>query len=475
MKQYPPSEFKLPIDPVNVKLFNLFNNYLESGSERPVFNTIKKEELLNKLSNQLEKDGKGADYLFNILNDVILYHSMNLHNPMYMGHQVPPSLPLASMLDLIISGLNQSLAVKKMSPVLSEIENDLLRFLCAQIGYDKSSGGTMTSGGSVSNLLGLYAARKKFFPEGLTPEACLICSDQSHFSVSKSANIIGLNNKQIITIVSDDQFKMDTEKTLKTIIDLKKKGYKPFVISASAGSTSTGSFDHIDKLSQIALENDLWLHIDAAHGGSLIFSEKLKHLISGIEKADSIAWDGHKMMFMPSSNGICLFKNLNDLKNCFKDNNAPYLYNSAETNNDLSRLSIQCTRRADALKLWGAILAYGTNFFARRLEYLESITEYFYLKLFNQKNFEVINKPEFNIICFRYNPAKCKINDERLNDINARIRDAVNETGETMLTLTSIKGKVCLRATIINPSTTERHIDAVVELIENHLPIYSIL
>ncbi|MEW5820956.1 MAG: aminotransferase class I/II-fold pyridoxal phosphate-dependent enzyme [Cyanobacteriota bacterium] len=467
MKSTTSSELKLPIDPINQHLFNLFIEFLNRAPENPVFRNFDENILADKLKGKLDRKGKGSQYLYNILKEEILIHSMNLHNPMYMGHQVPPSLPLASMLDLIISNLNQSMAVTKMSPVISLIENDLIEYLSESIGYSENAGGTITSGGSISNLLGIFGARKKFFKDNMPQEAVVLCSDQSHFSVAKSANVIGLSKNQVISIETDNRYKINVDKTEEIILSLKKKGKIPFVISANAGSTSTGSFDDINKLAHLASKYNIWLHIDGAHGCSLIYSEDLRKLLEGIEKADSISWDAHKMMFMPSSLGICLFKNVEELKNCFKENQAPYLYNSKDACKDLSKISIQCTRRADALKLWGSILCYGTDFFAERYEHLSKVTKYFYNKTLHHKYLEPIHEPEFNIFCFRYNPLDLKLSDNQLNDLNAEIRDLVNDNGETMLTLTSIKGKVSLRVTIINPATDYEHIDYLIKLIDN--------
>ncbi|MGD9580068.1 MAG: aspartate aminotransferase family protein [Vampirovibrionia bacterium] len=468
MKSLTAKDLSLPIDPCCEDIFKIFQNHLSQRFDKPVFNTFDENELTEKISGLLGKKGQGSDKLLQILEDIVINHSMNLQNPMYMGHQVPPTLPVAAMLDLITSSMNQSMAVTRMSPVLSIMEEEVIQFLCTKIGYNTNAGGTLTSGGSVSNLIGLYGARKNFFPKSVPDNAVILCSDQSHYSVAKSAGILGFSNENVIKIESDDNYKIDIDKTIEIIDNLKLNGYKPFVISANAGSTSTGSFDDIEELSSIAQTYDMWLHIDAAHGGSLVFSDQLKHLIKGIEHADSISWDAHKMMYIPSSLGICLFKESNELKNCFKDSNAPYLYNGKETCKDLSKQSIQCTRRGDSLKLWGTLLTYGTDFFAERLEHVYDVTQYFYDKLINHQYLEPLNDPEFNIQCFRYNSGK--LSEAELNEINATIRDEVNNTGELMITLTCIKNKVCMRVTIINPATTYQHIDRLIEIIETCCP-----
>lgn len=461
------SDYKLPAEKITRDFFDLFNKYLNNRFDRKVFQPFAEADIQQILSDvKPAKQGHGAETFFKILDSTIVEHSMNLHNPLYMGHQVPPTLPVAALTDLIISTMNQSLVVRKMSPVLSMIEKEMINYLTKTIGFGQQAGGSFTSGGSMSNFIGLYGARKKYFPDVISEKAFVLCSDQAHYSVSKAISMIGLSTNNIAIIDSNEHFQIDPSKTEEKIIKLRNKGLKPFVISATSGSTSTGSFDNLAELTRIASEHDLWLHVDAAHGGSLIFSEELKHLIKDINKADSITWDAHKMMYMPASTGICLFKDESLLKNCFNDSHAPYLYNSEESERDLSKLSLQCTRRGDALKLWGALVSYGTEFFAQRYLHACDVTQYFYQKLNTHSDFETIHKPEFNIICFRYNPSHLKLSEEQLNDLNAQIRDQANNTGEIMLTLTSLKGKVCLRATIINPATNQNHIDEALEIIQ---------
>jgi L-2,4-diaminobutyrate decarboxylase len=170
-------------------------------------------------------------------------------------------------------------------------------------------------------------------------------------------------------------------------------------------------------------------------------------------------------MFIPSSAGICLIKSREDLKNCFKDAYAPYLYNNKNDRFDLGKMSIQCTRRGDALKIWGSLLAYGTDFFADRIEHLNRVSQYFYDRIMQHADLEALNKPEFNILCFRFNPGD-SFEEEKKNKLNAKIREYVNSSGNAMITLTNLKGITSLRTTIINPATNNEHIDKLINILE---------
>ncbi len=450
------------------KILNLLEEHCTEAKEKAVLNYLPKHEIKQQIQGLLAEQGAGDEALYKVIKDIILPYSNNLQSPMYMGHQVPPVLPLAAMLDYVISSLNQSLVVSRMSPVMTLIEQELISFLTQKIGYDSKSGGTVTSGGSISNLMGLVCARNKYFPDNDLSDAVVLCPEESHYSVKKNAFVGGIKSENIIKVPCDENFKTSPAELEKIIIDLMAKNLKPFIMFANAGTTSTSSFDNLTELHKITSKHDIWLHIDAAHGGSLILSKAMSHLIEGINQADSISIDGHKMMFMPSGMGMFFVKDENTLKSCFDDIEAHYLYNDTEEIIKLSKYSLQCTKRADAFKLWGCLLAYGTDFFAEKYEYLHKMTKYFYNQINKSPLFEAANDPEFNIICFRYAPKGSSLTNEQLNEINFNLRDRVNNSGQAMITLTSLNDIIYLRATLTNPSTNEECLRHLLSLLFSH-------
>ncbi len=451
------------------KILNLLEDHYNEAKDKPVLNYVPKQKLQKQLRGLLTISGSGDEALYNIIKDIVLPYSNNLQSPMYMGHQVPPVLPLAAALDYVISILNQSLVVSRMSPVMTLVEQELISFLAKKIGYDDQSGGTVTSGGSISNLMGLICARNKYFPDNNLSDAVVLCPEESHYSVGKNSFVAGIKSENVVKISCDDNFKTNIAELERIIIELKSKKLKPFIMFANAGTTSTSTFDNLIRIQEITLKYDIWLHVDAAHGGSLILSEEMKHLINGINQADSLSVDGHKMMFMPSSMGMFFVKDENALKSCFDDIYAHYLYNDTEEIIKLSKYSLQCTKRADAFKLWGCLLAYGTDFFAEKYEYLHKMAKYFYSQVNNNPLFETANEPEFNIICFRYAPKNTNLTSEQLDEINFNLRDIVNNSGQAMITLTSLNDVIYLRVTLTNPLTDKEHLTNLLKYISHSL------
>ncbi len=451
------------------KILSLIQDHCAEAKEKPVLNYMPKQDLKNQLQGLLTDQGSGDEVLYKAIKDIVLPYSNNLQNPMYMGHQVPPVLPMAAALDYLISSLNQSLVVSRMSPVMTLIEQDLISFLANKIGYDSKSGGTVTSGGSISNLMGLICARNKYFPNNDLANAVVLCPEESHYSVRKNSFVAGIKPQNVIQVPCDEKFKTNIAELEKIIIDLESKNLKPFIMFANAGTTSTSSFDDLLEIQKITSKYDIWLHADAAHGGSLILSKDMRYLVNGINQADSISIDGHKMMFMPSSMGMFFVKDENTLKSCFDDINAHYLYNDIEEIIKLSKYSLQCTKRADAFKLWGCLIAYGTEFFAEKYQYLHNMAKYFYYQVINNPLFEAVNDPEFNIICFRYAPRDTNLTNEQLNEINFYLRDKINNSGQAMITLTSLNDITYLRATLTNPLTNKEHLNNLLSCISQCL------
>ena len=230
---------------------------------------------------------------------------------------------------------------------------------------------------------------------------------------------------------------------------------KPMAIVATAGSTATGSFDDLRAIAALCDRHDTWLHVDAAHGASVLLSPSLKHLVEGLDVADSLSWDPHKMMWMPLSLGAILVRDGVWLRRAFAAD-APYLFHGDSDN--LGEMTIQCSKRADAVKLWLTLQIAGTEPIARALEHVTAMTRYLYERVVASDDFEAMHEPEFNIFCFRH-----RSDDET----NARLREDVIRSGEAWITSTVLKGQRVLRVTIINPRTEREHVDAMLDAVRS--------
>ena len=392
--------------------------------------------------------------------------AIQLHHPMYMGHQVCPPFPTAVLGDLLVSTLNQSTAVWEMSPIATEIEREVVRWLARRAGFPDGTEGTAVSGGSAANLTALLAARARWRGDAANDgkRPVIVCSADSHYSVVRAASIMGIAAGDVVKVPTDANHRMDLDALEAILASVKtSRGRSILSIVATAGSTATGAFDRLAAVAGIRDRYQAWLHVDAAHGASVLLSSSLRHLVDGIERVDSLAWDPHKMLWMPLSLGIVLVREGEWLRRAFAAD-APYLFHAERAGQDIGAMTIQCSKRADAVKLWLSLKSSGVEAFEAALDRVASVTRHLHALVRASQDFEAMHVPEFNIFCFRW-VGDGKATDEELDAANGAMRERLVRSGEAWITSTLLKGRRVLRVTIINPRTgpeeVERMLDAL--------------
>ena len=283
----------------------------------PVSTGLAPAELLARFADPPPSGPRSIEAVVDALRTEVLADSNRLWHPRYVGHQVSAPLPAAVWADAVVSALNQSVAVSEMSPVATAIETRLIRWFCELAGFGPGSGGTMTTGGTEATVTALLAARSAAIPDvwdagvGADPPV-IVCGEHAHYAVTRAAGQLGLGLRGVVTVPSLD-WRMDVSQLLRTLDDLRDAGRGVMAVVATAGSTATGSFDDMESIGSICEERGLWLHVDAAHGGSALLSARHRHRLRGIPHARSIAWDPHKMMFLPLQAGMLLVRSEREL------------------------------------------------------------------------------------------------------------------------------------------------------------------
>jgi L-2,4-diaminobutyrate decarboxylase len=379
------------------------------------------------------------------LSRLVARYANQLHHPMYMGHQVCPPFMDAAAADLLISVLNQSTAVWEMSPIGTVIEKEVVRWLADRVGYGPEAEGTAVSGGSAANLTGLLAARAR------RDSNVVLTSADAHYSIARAAAIMGI--RDVRKVPTDALHRMDTGALGEMLASLDAP---PLAIVATSGSTATGAFDDLDAIAALRDRYDTWLHVDAAHGASVMLSDSLAHLARGLDRADSLSWDPHKMLFLPLSLGTILVRDGIWLRRAFQAD-APYLFNSAGASENIGEMTIQCSKRADAIKLWLMLKSRGTAPFVEALERVTQLTRYLYERLNDSDDFEPLHEPQLNILCFR------RVGLD--NDATADLRERLIRSGRAWITTTLLRGERVLRVTMMNPRTTEKDVDQLLEVL----------
>jgi L-2,4-diaminobutyrate decarboxylase len=425
------------------------------------------QELYGRFAEPLPATGRPLAEIVRRLSTDVIADANQLMRPMSMGHQVAAPLPAAVWTEALVSALNQSTAIWEMSPTATVIETQLVRQLAALIGWGPASGGTFTSGGTEATFTALLAARARVMPGawqngvGANPPV-VVCGEHSHYAVTRAVAELGLGMRSAIT-VSSREWRMDPLVLRETLDRLAAGGTSVMAVVASAGTTATGSFDDLSIIGPLCEERGIWLHVDGAHGASAILSPLHRHRVRGLHHARSVAWDAHKMMLMPLAVGMLLVREESDLAQAFTQH-APYLFHGAEGERawDQGTRSFLCSRRADALKVWVAIQRYGLAGIAALYDVLCARTLSLHAMIASRTDFVAMHEPETNILCFRW-VGDLALDDGALDALNLELRTRYNRDGHGWITTTVLGASRVLRVTIMNPRTTDEHLESMLD------------
>ncbi len=404
--------------------------------------------------------------------------SLAVWHSKYVGHMDSGIIPELSLIDSLISALNQNLLAWELSPIATYIERQVIGWFTNIFGLPQSTaGGTFVSGGTVANLTGLFLALYKTFPnaiqEGIRniPPVAIFASQEIHYSIVKSASILGLGTDSVVSISTTDSNMIDLEE-LENAIDHSDR--IPLSIIGVAGVTNSGSIDPLEELGKIARKENSWFHVDAAYGGALILSEKYREKLRGIEQANSITFDPHKWLWFPKSTAMILVRNQADLQ--LLDHQASYMpvhpSSVSETGIDkksLGKQTIQGSKRFDALRVWYAFQRFGVTPFAKgivqTIEMAQQISQYVER---NKRFLRLLLEPETNIVCLRINPSFVP-NLERRKELTRLAHKRLEASGNAWISRTMIKGEPVLRMVILNLNTRLDDLKEIVDLLEETL------
>lgn len=447
----------------------LVSNYFAAtrNGGGPVSTPRSAEELAARFAEPLPAVGRPLREVVERLSCEVIADANHLMHPMALGHQVAAPLPAAVWTEMLIAALNQSTAIWEMSPTATVIETQLVRSFARLIGWGSAAGGTLTSGGTEATFTALLAARASALPsaweDGVGDRIpVIVCGEHAHYCVARAAGQLGLGTRRAIAVSSRD-WKMDPDALSATLDALATTGTPVMAVVATIGSTATGSFDDLSITGPMCEERGIWLHVDGAHGASALLSEAHRHRVRGLHHARSVAWDAHKMMLLPLAAGMVLVRDEGDLEQAFAQH-APYLFHqgAGDRSWDQGTRSFQCSRRADALKLWVALQRYGTAGIASLYDRLCATTQSLYDRIVARTDFEAMHAPEGNILCFRW-VGDGTIDSAALDAVNLEVRTRYNQSGHGWVTTTVLDGKRVLRVTVMNPRTTERHLELLLD------------
>jgi aromatic-L-amino-acid decarboxylase len=342
------------------------------------------------------------------------------------------------------------------------------------LGFPSSASGVLTSGCSAANLIGLAVARntkagydlRKEGVRGGSHKMVLYASEEVHSSVQKAVELLGLGSDALRHVPVNDDFQIDLEALKATIAQDRRGGHQPFCVVGAAGTTNTGSIDDLDALADICQHQDLWLHVDGAFGAWAALAPGARHLVSGMERADSLALDLHKWMYMPYEIGCVLVRREGDHRKAFSLTPAYLAHGEGGlglTGGDLTWFSdygFQLSRGFRALKAWMSLKEHGVRKYGRLIQQNIDQARYLAELIDAAPELELAGPVALNVVCFRL--VKPELDDAALDELNKQIEVELQERGIAVLSATTIKGRCVLHAAITNHRTRREDLEILV-------------
>jgi aromatic-L-amino-acid/L-tryptophan decarboxylase len=457
---------------------DLYEEFLKRLPDLPVDRGQTAPKVSEAVRLEVPDQGLSDDELLSYLRTLVFDNSMFPGHPAFLAYIVGAGTVPGAIADLVAAGINQNLGGWRLSPGATEIELHLVRFFTERFGLPPEAGGLIVSGGSVANFVGLKAARDakggvELRAAGLAGAKPLVAytSSEVHFATTRAADMIGIGTDQVRLIEVDDHYRMDVAALQSRIEEDLEAGLQPFCVIASLGTVATGAIDPLEPIADLCEARGLWMHVDAAYGGPIIFSDELRGLAAGVERADSIAFDPHKWLYTPQSGGCILVRDVARLADSFSYH-AGYVYENKELTGrgiDLSVLGPQLSRGFWALKVWVSLLAHGAETYGRRIAHDVALTRYLAECIEERDCFELAAPLELSICCFRYVPGDLgegEGREEYLDLLNERIMAAAQMDGRVYYSNAILGDRFVLRTCIVNFRTEAIHLDLTLDVTE---------
>lgn len=426
------------------------NNYLNTPRNGgPVVQFEYPEDLKNLVDFTIDGDEprEQAD-VESIIKDVLHYsvrtgHS-NFHNQLFAGVD-----PYGLAGSWITDALNTSQYTFEVGPVFTLIEDALIKKCLSLFGFEDGDG-ILSPGGSISNMYAMVAARFKALPDvkrtGLSNQPTLVAftSEEAHYSIKKAVHWLGIGIDNLVLVKTDSRGRMIPEELEMAIESVLESGRKPFFVNSTAGTTVLGAFDPFDQIADICQKYNLWMHVDGCLGGTAILSSKNAHLLSGSERADSLAWNPHKTLGAPLQCSIFILKQKRLLHEC-NAANADYLFQQDkfyDISYDTGDKSVQCGRKVDAFKIWLMFKARGTNGLQTLVDNAFDCARYFTEEIRNRPGFRLLlDEYQYTNISFWYIPKKLRVELDQQNaswwtriyEITAQIKERMVKNGSVLI------------------------------------------
>ena len=444
-------------------------DYIQPPRDKPVWQPVP-DDIKDRFKQPLPMSGIPESIVYEEFKEIILPYPLGNAHPRFWGWVIGTGTPLGMLAELLTGAISAQVGGAEHIGVYVELQ--VLNWLKEIMGFPKDASGILVSGASMANLTGLTVARnikapvdiRKVGLQNEQPRMVMYTSVEAHSCLQKSAEVLGLGSNALRFIPVDEQYQIKIDKLREAIEADKAAGYLPFCVIGSAGTVKTGAFDDMNALADMCSEYNLWLHIDGAFGALVAFTEQSKHLIKGMERADSIAFDMHKWMSLPFEVACILVKSHTAHYNAFTLT-PDYLEHGTRGASGaqvwLTDYGLQLSRSFRALKVWMALKAHGAEQIGRSIQMNIKQTEYLVSLIESSPELECTAPTPLNIVCFRY--VQSGLSQEALDVLNKELLLRLHESGIALVSNATINDQYCLRMANVNHRSIYTDFDMLVE------------
>ena len=482
----PPDEFRRHAH----ALVEWIANYFEHVEEHPVLSTATPGALKRALPESAPESAEPFEHVLADLDRLIVPAATHWNHPGFFAYFAITGSAPGVLMEFVSAALNQQAMLWRTSPAATELEEVTLRWLARLMHLptnpaspklaDASEGGfdgVIYDTASISTLHALAAAREVAVPlvrtKGLADRGLagvrVYCSEHAHSSVDKAVIALGLGHESLRRVVADRQFRVDVAELDRAITRDRAEGLIPIAVVATVGTTSSTSVDDVPAIAEVCRRHDVWLHVDAAYAGVMAIVPEFAWMRAGFDEADSIVVNPHKWLFTPFDLSVLFTRRMDVLREAFSL--TPEYLKTPETDavRNLMDTGIQLGRRFRSLKLWAILRYFGAEGIRARLREHVRLAQLFGEWINQHSDFDRVAPVPFSVVCFRAVPRALAGDERTLDDLNARILDRVNKSGEVFLSHTKLNGRYVIRLAIGNLKTEERHVRRAFELLSGAL------
>ena len=437
--------------------------HLDTLGSQPAADLEGGTELARSLAEPLPTEGRPVDELLELLFERAIPRSYNTPGPGYLAYIPGGGLLHSAVADLIADTTNRYMGVFYAAPALAQLEANVVAWFGRIVGYPETARGILTSGGSLANWTALVTARRERLPENFL-DGVLYASDQTHHAVAKAALLAGFPAANVRRIPTDSSFRLSPDAVREAVAGDRAAGLRPFCIVANAGTTNSGAVDPLDELADLAAEEDLWLHVDAAYGGFFALTERGRRIMAGLERSDSVVLDPHKGLFLPYGTGALLVRDGDALRRAHTLG-ADYLPPD-QTDPDLvdfHQISPELSRPFRGLRVWLPVKMHGIGPFREALDEKLDLTLRAADRVREIEDMEILAEPRLSLFAFRWKPPGEELSEDELNRLNRELLERINDRKRVHLTGTRLHGRFALRICVLSVRTHRERVEMAVE------------